>query len=302
MTGLGGLLPVVPTPLRDGEIDEASIGTLVAGLAPYVDGLTVLGSSGESAYFSTSERLCALGAFAAAAQQHRLPIVAGITDPSVAEARAFISSSEAASVAAFLVLPPTYYPATLAATERHLAAIATAAERPIVFYDIPSLSGLTAPPSAIVELATEIPSITYVKVASVDIDRVREFASGGHLGLFAGYDDILHEQMVEGCSGAMVPVVAVAPAASRAWFDALSEGKRDVAFTIFMDDIVPLCRAMVGVDVDFIAVVKRVLRHQSLISSDETVPGLPTLSPARARQVDEVVGHLADRLATRSAR
>ena len=131
------LLPVVPTPLRDGEIDEASIGTLVAGLAPYVDGLTVLGSSGESAYFSTSERLRALGAFGAAAEQHGLPIVAGITDPSVAEARAFLCSSEAGSVAAFLVLPPTYYPATLAATKRQLAAIAAATERPIVFYDIP---------------------------------------------------------------------------------------------------------------------------------------------------------------------
>jgi 4-hydroxy-tetrahydrodipicolinate synthase len=300
MTRLGGLLPVLPTPLRDGEIDEASIETLVAGLAPYVDGLTVLGSSGESAYFSTSMRLRALRAFVAAAEQHGLPIVAGITDPSVAEARAFVSSSEAASVAAFLVLPPTYYPATLAGTQRQLAAIAAHTERPIVYYDIPSLSGLAASPSQIVELTTTIPSIRYVKVASVDIDRVCEFASEGGLGLFAGYDDILHEQVAEGCTGAMVPVVAVAPAACRAWFDALTEGKRDVAFWIFMDDIAPLCRALVGADVDFIAVVKRVLRRQSLISSEETVPGLPTLSPARARQVDEVVGYLAARLAGRS--
>jgi dihydrodipicolinate synthase/N-acetylneuraminate lyase len=107
--------------------------------------------------------------------------------------------------------------------------------------------------------------------------------------------------VAEGCIGAMVPVVAIAPAACRTWFDALTEGTRDVAFTIFMDDIAPLCRAMVAADVDFIAMVKRVLRHQSLIFSEETVPGLPTLSPARARQVDEVVGYLAGRLASGSA-
>jgi 4-hydroxy-tetrahydrodipicolinate synthase len=295
MTSLSGLLPVVPTPLRSGAIDEGSIARLVAVLAPFVDGLTVLGSSGESGYLSADERRRALAAFAAAAEEHELPLVAGITEPALSEARGFLTCPEAKSVAAFLVLPPTYYPATLDATARQLHAIASVTDRPLVFYDIPSLSGLGAPASAIVALADDIPSIQYIKVASLDIERVRDFASAGKVGLFGGYDEVLHEQVAEGCIGAMVPVIVLAPAACRRWFDALSEGKRDVAFAVFMDEIAPLCRAMVGADVDFIAVVKRLLWRQSVISSEETVPGLPTLSPARARQVDEVLAHLESR-------
>jgi dihydrodipicolinate synthase/N-acetylneuraminate lyase len=299
MIDLKGLFPVLPTTLRNGKIDEDSIETLVSAVAPYVDGLTVLGSSGESAYFSFTERRRALVAFAKAAAQHDLPLIAGITDPSLHEARTFVSCPEAESVAAFLVLPPTYYPATLAATERQLSAIATATERPIVFYDIPSLSGLGASPSAIITLASRIPSIQYVKIASLDIERVREFASAGELGLFAGYDDILHEQVAEGCSGAMVPVIAMCPGACRRWFDALDEGKRQLAFTIFIEEIAPLCRAMVGTDVDFIGVIKRLLHHQGVIGTEETVPGLPSLSPARVRQVDEAIAYLESRVPTR---
>lgn len=295
MTELRGLFPIVPTPLRDGAIDEDSIGTLVSAVAPFVDGLAVLGSSGESGYLSSTERQRALAAFVDAASNHGLPVIAGIIDPSLDEARRFVSCPEARAVAAFLVLPPTYYPATMQATERHVAAIAEATDKPVVFYDIPSLSGLACSPEDVIRLAATIPSIEYVKVASIDIERVRAYADAGRLGLFAGYDEILHEQVAEGCTGAMVPVVAMCPAACRRWFDAVADGHRDAAFALWTEEIAPLCRAMVGAEVDFIAVVKRVLSRNGAIASEETVPGLATLSPARERQVDEAMAYLAGR-------
>jgi 4-hydroxy-tetrahydrodipicolinate synthase len=291
MTEVNGMLPVLPTPLASGSIDGASISTLVSFVAPYSDGITVLGSSGESGYFSATERRKALAFFAEAAADHDLRLIAGVVDPSLDEARAFVSSPEAESVDAFLVLPPTYYPATLDATERHVAEIAAATERPIVFYDIPSLSGLNVSPQELLALARGIPSIRFIKVASPDIERVREL-SEGELALFAGYDEVLHEQVCEGCSGAMVPVVAMAPAASRRYFDAAEDGRRDEAFAIYTDELAPLIRAMVGPDVDFIAVVKRYLRQHGVLASEETVPGLPGLSPARERQVDEAIAYV----------
>jgi hypothetical protein len=65
------------------------------------------------------------------------------------------------------------------------------------------------------------------------------------------------------------------------------DGDRQAALTIFLEEISPLIRAMVGSDVDFIAVVKRFLHRLGVIASAELAPGLAELSEARSRQVDE---------------
>jgi dihydrodipicolinate synthase/N-acetylneuraminate lyase len=170
-----------------------------------------------------------------------------------------------------------------------------------VFYDIPSLTGLACSPGEILDLASSIGSIKYVKLASIDIERVREYRDAGELTLFAGYDEILHEQVAEGCAGAMVPVIAMCPEACRRWFDAIVAGRRAEAYVVYSEEIAPLCRAMVGADVDFIAVVKRVLAALGAIATDETVPGIPTLTALRERQVDEAIAYLADRHRTNVA-
>jgi 4-hydroxy-tetrahydrodipicolinate synthase len=286
-----GLFAVVPTPLRDGAVDKPSVDRLVSRLAPHVDGLTVLGSSGESGYFSLAERRSILAVFAEAAERHGLPMIVGVTHPSTHEAKSFVASPEAATASAFLVLPPSYYPATLDATERHLNAVAEATERPLVYYEIPSLSGLSLGPAELLALAARIPRIRAVKISKVGFD-VEALSADGRLRIFAGYDEILHEQAAEGCHGVMAPVVALCPAACRRWWECLRGGQRGRAYAVFAEEIAPLCWMMVGADVDFIAAVKRVLRKQGVLTSDETAPGVPTLSRSRARHVDEVLEHM----------
>jgi 4-hydroxy-tetrahydrodipicolinate synthase len=291
-----GLFAVVPTPLKDGTVDKPSVERLVSRLAPHVDGLTVLGSSGESGYFSLAERRSILATFAEAADRYDLPTIVGVTHPSTQEAKAFVASPEAAAARAFLMLPPSYYPATLDATERHLSAVAEASERPFVYYEIPSLTGLSLGPAELLALADRIPLIRAVKVSKVGFD-VEGMAGAGRLRIFAGYDEILHEQAAEGCHGVMAPVVALCPAACRRWWDCLLGGHRAQAYAIFAEEIAPFCWMMVGADVDFIAAVKRVLRKQGVLTSEETAPGLPTLSPSRARHVDEVLHYMTARMA-----
>ena len=70
MASIEGLVPVMPTPLRDGRVDVEGIESLVDWVAPHARGMTVLGSSGESGYLSPAERRTALAAFAKAADQH----------------------------------------------------------------------------------------------------------------------------------------------------------------------------------------------------------------------------------------
>ncbi len=288
MAAFEGLFPVMPTPLRAGRVDRDGVERLTAWVAPHVAGLTVLGSSGESGYLSPAERREALAAFAEEAARNHLRLIVGVTDPATSGAVDFVRSDEASSADAFLVLPPTYYPATFDATVRHLCAIAEAASgRRLIFYDIPGLSGLSVGAADVRELIRRVPEIGGVKFSRLDLSGIGDLAEDPSLALFAGYDEIAHEQVAAGCSGVMAPFVAMCPEPSRRWCDALAGGDRGAAFTIFLEEISPLIRAMVGSDVDFIAVVKRFLQRLGVIASAELAPGLAELSEARCRQADE---------------
>jgi len=299
MDRVEGLVPVMPTPFRDGQVDAEGIESLVTWVAPHVRGITVLGSSGESGYLTPADRRRALEAFAEAAGRHDLTMVVGVTDAATAGAVEFVQCDEAAAASAFLVLPPTYYPATFAATERHLAAVADAAAgRPLVLYDIPGLSGLGLGPTDVQRLVDRIPAISYAKLSRLDLDCIAPLAMDERITLFAGYDEIAYEQVVEGCRGVMVPFVVMCPEPSARWYAELTTGDRRLAFSIFIDEISPLIRAMVGADVDFIAVVKLYAHRLGVIASPETAPGLPDLSAARARQVEEHFAFMAGRYGT----
>jgi dihydrodipicolinate synthase/N-acetylneuraminate lyase len=299
MDRVEGLLPVMPTPFREGQVDAEGIESLVAWVAPHVRGITVLGSSGESGYLTPADRRRALAAFAEAASRHDLAMVVGVTDAATTGAVEFVRSNEAAAASAFLVLPPTYYPPTLAATERHLAAVADAAAgRPLVLYDIPGLSGLGLGRADVMELVERVPAISHAKLSKLDLDGIAPLAADGRITLLAGYDEIAHEQVVEGCRGVMVPFVVMCPEPSARWFTELTTGDKRLAFSIFMDEIFPLIRAMVGADVDFIGVVKLYAQRLGVIASAETALGLPELSAARARQVEEHFAFMAARYGT----
>ena len=60
-----GILPVIPTPFRDGRFDPASFERLIEHMLDSVDGYVVLGSTGEAPSLTTEER-CAIADFALA--------------------------------------------------------------------------------------------------------------------------------------------------------------------------------------------------------------------------------------------
>src|SRR5258708_36044943 len=55
--GLHGLLPVIPTPFLAGRADEDSLRRFLDYLLPWLDGYTLLRSTGEAPSLTTSERM-----------------------------------------------------------------------------------------------------------------------------------------------------------------------------------------------------------------------------------------------------
>ncbi len=110
----------------------------------------------------------------------------------------------------FLVVTPYYNKPPQRGIVAHVAAIAAATDRPIVFYDIPSRVVVDAEPATISALA-EIPNVRAVKQAKPSLDAARHVVASG-LDLYAGDDDLIHPFLeVGGVGGICVTTHIVGP-------------------------------------------------------------------------------------------
>ncbi|NGN68170.1 dihydrodipicolinate synthase family protein [Streptomyces sp. A7024] len=135
---LTGVVPPLCTPLTaEGEVDTASMRSLVEHLVGAgVDGLFLLGSSGETAYLSDAQRRTALEA-AVAAADGRVPVLAGVIDMTTARVIDQARMAKEAGADALVATAPFYtltHPAEIA---NHFRRIRAAVDLPLFAYDIP---------------------------------------------------------------------------------------------------------------------------------------------------------------------
>ena len=119
-----GLIPPIPTPLADGEVDSDSLGRLVQALAPHVDGYLVGGSVGEHPSLTVEERLIAIQVVARQKQaRHRL--VVSIGDNALPNVRRLSQAAEAIEADLVVLSVPNYFANTLPGLEAYLRAVAS---------------------------------------------------------------------------------------------------------------------------------------------------------------------------------
>jgi 4-hydroxy-tetrahydrodipicolinate synthase len=140
-----GVLPALITPFTaDGSaIDESALAALVDRLiAAGVGGLVPGGSTGEFTTLSHTERRT-LVEVAVAAAAGRVPVVAGTGALSTRETVALSRHAQDAGAAAVMVVPPFYDALNWRELQAHYAAVADAIAIPIMYYNLPSATGVT---------------------------------------------------------------------------------------------------------------------------------------------------------------
>ncbi|MDF8262754.1 dihydrodipicolinate synthase family protein [Luteipulveratus flavus] len=137
-----GVVPPVVTPLSPaGEVDRGSLERLVhRQLAAGVDGLFVLGSSGETVFLTDAQRDVAIdvvvGATAGA-----VPVVAGAIEPTTPRVMERVRACERLGADAVVVTAPFYAIVGPHEIRRHLTAVAAGTHLPVLAYDIPVCVG-----------------------------------------------------------------------------------------------------------------------------------------------------------------
>lgn len=165
------------------------------------DAIVVLGTTGEPATVSDSER-SAIVECAAARCRHRAPLVVGTGSNDTR--RAVTQSVEARRLGAeaLLVVTPYYNRASRSGLIGHFNAVADCVDIPVIMYNVPARTGVNLDADTVAELAKH-PNLCAVKEASGSLKQMTDLARacGDGIAIYCGNDDQVPAVMALGARG-----------------------------------------------------------------------------------------------------
>jgi dihydrodipicolinate synthase/N-acetylneuraminate lyase len=207
-----GTLAAAVTPLRDrGErLDEDAFAPLVEFYAAGgVDGLLVLGTTGEGVLLAREERRRAAQLMIGAADG--LPVLVHCGAQTTAETSALAADAAEAGAAGVAVIAPPYFAFAPGELLEHLAAAAAAcAPLPFYVYEYADRSGYAIPLGVIEELRGRASNLVGMKVSDAPFGRVEPYLSTG-LDVFIGAEALIAEGISHGAVGAVSGVAGAFP-------------------------------------------------------------------------------------------
>jgi dihydrodipicolinate synthase/N-acetylneuraminate lyase len=244
MTQLHGILVALVTPFTDDKtkIDESRLKAHIDDLvAAGVHGLVPGGSTGEFTTMGTAERkqlteLCVK--FAAG----RIPVVAGTGSTCTAEAVELSAHAAQVGAAALMVVPPFYDSVNLEQLKELMAEIHGASKLPIVYYNIPSATGLTLSPAEIASLS-EV-GVKYLKDTSGNAPDYTELVFGlsDKITAFNGWDSLTFYGLAAGAPGGVWGAANLIPELAVQLWEAISvKGDLDLGRKLWTK-IWPVCK------------------------------------------------------------
>ena len=179
MKTLEGLGVALATPFSaDGEPDLAALARLVTHcIDGGVDYLVILGTTGESATLTKSEKDLVVSSVIDT-NKGRLPLVLGIGGNNTRALVEEFQHTDLREFDAILTVSPYYNKPTQDGIFKHYQALAKVAIKPIIIYNVPSRTGSNVLPETILKLAFSCPNICGVKEASGDLDQIKEIIDG----------------------------------------------------------------------------------------------------------------------------
>lgn len=264
MNAFKGIGVALATPfLDDKSIDFESLKRLIDHvIAGGVDYLVVLGTTGESATLTASEKAQVLKA-SVEYNKGRVPLMLGLGGNATQKLLDEIEATEFYGVASILSVSPFYNKPTQEGIIAHYKALADASPVPLVLYNIPgrTMSNLTA--STTLALSHH-PNIVGIKEASGNLEQCMQIAASMPKDfLLLSGDDLLTKPILSiGGSGVISVLANALPATFKTMIEGDSEASLEAAYSLLeLNSLMYLEGNPVG--------LKNLLLHQGIITSDQ---------------------------------
>jgi dihydrodipicolinate synthase/N-acetylneuraminate lyase len=262
--------------LRDGgsRLDEEALEPLLEFYAQTgLDGLLVLGTTGEGMLLTAAERrrMAELAVGRAGAE---LAVIVHCGAQTTADTVGLAAHAAEIGARGVAVIAPPYFAFTAEElTEHFVAAAAACAPLPFYAYEYAERSGYSIPIEVIDALRERVPNLVGMKVSDAPFDRVEPYLTTG-LDVFVGSEPAIRAGLDRGAVGAVSGVAAAFPEAVAAL---VAEPTSERAA------LVESLRAVLG-RLPFQAAVKAALALRGVaVRSDVRAPLRPLSAEATAR-------------------
>jgi len=241
---LDGIWSPMPTPFeRSGEVAVGRLKELTDYLIEKgVDGLFPLGTTGEFALLDREERRRVISTVVDRANS-RVPVLAGICDPSPRNAISFAKDAADAGADGVVATPPYYYRVGEDGLYTHFKTIHESVSLPLVLYNIPEWTHNFVPVSVVSKLAREnvVIGMKYTEYNFLNLLRFIE-AVGSSISVLTGSDAMTYSCLEAGGSGAVISVANITPREASSIFDLFRQGKLEEARKV-QESILPAIEA-----------------------------------------------------------
>ena len=208
-----GVIPALVTPLTAlGDLDAPALRRVIQfTLDGGVDGLSVLGSTGEGALLPAPVQRRALQVTMEAKGDR--PVLAGVIASIPADARDFAHMALESGADGVLVTPPFYYLLDQEAVLSFFTYLNREVRGPVFIYHIPQFTKVTLEPETVARLA-DLPHIAGIKDSSRDIDfhrRLLQATRGKDFAVFTGAGALLTVNLAGGGAGTIAGCANLVP-------------------------------------------------------------------------------------------
>ena len=283
---LEGIIVPLATPLtQKEEVDQAAIRRLVRHVTQGgVNGLFVLGSTGEFACLDAKQRKRAVEAVVDA-NEGKLPVLAGVANCSTKLTVQHARDAEKAGADFLVCTTPYYFMLPQEKIVEHFKAVAKAVDIPVVLYNIPQLTKNPIELATLKELAGNA-RFAGMKDSSCDENYLTALANefrDSRFKIFQGNEAALGQALVMGCAGGVPSLANVFPRECAALWKAFR--KMDFkAVHAAQEKIVELQFVYGPKNAKAVAGIKAALNYLGICGKTICAP-LPTLSAAEEKTI-----------------
>lgn len=231
-----GVMPAITTPFQeDLSVDHEFLTRHAQWLVENgCAGIVALGSLGEAATLSNTEKADVLNTCIDAVGD-LVPVVAGISSLSTADAIEIAQIAQRAGCSGLMVLPPYVYLGDWRETKAHVGAILSATGLSCMLYNNPIAYRVDFLPEQVRELLNEHPNLHAIKESSADVRRITALRAlaGDRLQILCGVDDLIVEAIQAGAVGWIAGLVNAYPKESVELFHLALNGHSQEAFRLY---------------------------------------------------------------------